>query len=86
MPSPTDPLELQEVGAYGDLIARPNPDGLVVLPVPAFESMLPFIAQQRGRDLTPDEIEVERRRAPSIVVPKEIAEQMMAARARGGEG
>ncbi len=82
MPSPTDPLQLNEVGAYGDLIARPNPDGLVVLTVPPFETMLPFIAKQRGRELRPDEIEAERKRAPSIVLTKDAAEQMAAARAR----
>ena len=59
MPSPTEPLKLNEVGAYGDLMARPNPDGLVVVTVPPFETMLPFIARQRGRELTPDEVEAE---------------------------
>ena len=82
MPSPTEPLKLNEVGAYGDLIARPIPDGLVVLTVPPFEAMLPFIAQQRGRALTLDEIEMERKRAPSIVLTEEAAQQMAAARAR----
>jgi hypothetical protein len=82
MPSPTEPLKMNEVGAYGDLIARPNPDELIVLTVPPFETMLPFIAQQRGRELTPDEIEAERKRAPSIVLTKQAAEQMTAARAR----
>ncbi len=82
MPSPTEPLKLNEVGAYGNLIARPNPDGLVVLAVPPFESLLPFIAHERGRELTSDDIENERKRAPSIVLTKEAAQQVAAARAR----
>jgi hypothetical protein len=82
MVSPTEPLKLNEVGAYGDLTARPNPDGLVVVTVPPFETMLPFLARQRGRELTPDEVEAERKRAPSIVLTKEAAQQMAAARAK----
>ena len=76
------PIKLNEVGAYGDLSTRPNPDGLVILSVPPFEVMLPFLAKRLGRELTPDEIEIERKKAPSIVVTKEAAEQMSAARAR----
>jgi hypothetical protein len=56
------------------------PDGLVVFTALPFEKMLPFIAQERGRELTPDEIEAERKRAPSIVLTKEAAQQMAAAR------
>jgi hypothetical protein len=81
MPSSTDPLKLNEVGSYADLITRPNPEGLVVVTVPPIESMLPFIAKQRGRELTPDEIEVERKRAPSIVVTKDAAQRIAAGRA-----
>jgi hypothetical protein len=44
-------------------MARPNPDGLVVFTALPFEKMLPFIAQERGRELTPDEIEAEQARA-----------------------
>jgi Na+-transporting NADH:ubiquinone oxidoreductase subunit NqrA len=63
-------------------MARPNPDELVVVTVPPFETMLPFIARQRGRELTPGEVEAERKRAPSIVLTKEAAQQMAAARAK----
>ena len=84
MASSNDPIQLNEVGAYDDLAARPNPDGLVILSVPPFEAMLPFIAQKMGRQLTPDEIDVERKKAPSIVLTKEAAEQMSAARAKRG--
>ena len=82
MPSPTEPLKLNEVGAYGDLIGRPNPDGFVVLSLPPFETLLPFIVRQRGRELTPDEIEAERKRVPSIALTKDAAEQLAAERAK----
>jgi len=82
MPSPTEPLKLNEVGAYGDLIGRPNPDGFVVLSLPPFETLLPFIVRRRGRELTPDEIEAERKRVPSIALTKDAAEQLAAERAK----
>ena len=82
MDTSSTPLKLNEVGAYGDLAARPNPDGLVILSVPPFEAMLPFLSQRLGRELTPDEIEIERKKAPSIVLTKQAAEQMSVARAR----
>jgi hypothetical protein len=82
MDTSSTPLQLNEVGAYGDLAARPNPDGLVILSVPPFEAMLPFLAERLGRELTSDEIEIERKKAPSIVLTKQAAEQMSAARAR----
>jgi len=78
IPSPDEPIRLNEVGAYGDLRERPNPDGLVVLTVPPFESMLPFIAQRPGRELSTDEIEAERNRAPSIVLTNDTAQHMAA--------
>ena len=84
MASSSEPLQLNEVGAYGDLSARPNPSGFVILTVPPFEQMLPFIAQRLGRELTPAEIEVERKKAPSIVLTKEDAERVVAARASRG--
>jgi len=84
MSSPSEPLHLNEVGAYGDLAARPNPSGFVILSVPPFEQMTSFIAQRLGRELTPAEIEIERKKAPSIVLTKEAAEQMAAARAKRG--
>jgi hypothetical protein len=74
------PLELNEVGPYGQLSARPNPNGYAIIPVPPFERMLPFIAQGLGRDLTESEIEIERSKAPSIVVTQETAILMAAAR------
>jgi len=80
------PLQLNEVGSYGELSARPNPDGLVVLTIPPFEAMLPFIAQRLGRDPTPSEIEAERSKAPSMVVTSDVADRMAVARAQRSGG
>jgi len=80
------PLQLNEVGSYGDLSARPNPNGWVVLTIPPFETMLPFIAQRLGRDLTPSEIEEERNKAPSMVVTSDVADRMAVARAQRSGG
>ena len=84
MPTLDEPLRENEVGPFGELSVRPNPDGLVVLAVPAFEAMLPFIEQRAGRKLTPEEVEAERLRAPSIVLSQDAAEKMAAARAARG--
>jgi len=78
------PLELNEVGPYGSLAARPNPSGFVILQVPPFESMLPFLVHRYGRDLTTEEVEAERANAPSMVVTEAVAAQMAAARATRG--
>jgi hypothetical protein len=78
MATPSEPIRLWEVGPYADLMARPNPDGLVVLTVPPFETMLPFLAKKLGRELTPEEVEVKRRSAPSIVVTRQVAQNMAA--------
>src|SRR6266545_824962 len=76
------PLQLYEVGQYSELVGRPNPAGYVVLTVPDFQAMLPFIEKERGHKLTPEEVEAERKQAPSIVLTKEEAANMIAARAR----
>lgn len=82
MTNSIQPLQLNEVGSYGELFARPNPDGLVVLTIPPFEAMLPVIAQRFGSDLTPSEIEVEKIKAPSMVVTPDVAARMTVARAQ----
>jgi hypothetical protein len=76
-----EPLRENESGPYGELISRPNPDGLAVLQIPPFEEILPSIQSDLGRELTPEEIEVQRRKAPAIVVSKESAEKMLSLRA-----
>ena len=81
MSQSNEPLRENEVGPNGELAKRPNPDGLAILTVPPFEVMLPFIEQRAGRKLTTDEVEAERAKAPSIVLPQEAARKMAAARA-----
>lgn len=82
MASSDEPLRLNEVGHFGELSKRPNPNGYAVLCVPAFESMLPFLIQRAGRQLTPDEVEEARLKAASIVVTQDVADQMAAKRAK----
>ena len=77
-----EPLRLNEVGAFGQLSARPNPEGLVVVSVPPFESMLPFLEQRLGRALRSDEIETHRAAAPSIVLLAQDAAKISAARSK----
>jgi hypothetical protein len=77
----TEPLHLNEVGPLGELSLRPNPNGYVVLSMPPFETMLPFLAKSLGRDLTPTEIEVQRQKSPGLVVTAEDAAKMTQARA-----
>ena len=81
MTETTAPLHESETGTFGQLSQRPNPKGLVILQVPAFEDMLPFLEQRAGRKLTPEEIEEHRQRHPAIVVPREVAAKMQATRA-----
>ncbi len=54
-----EPLRENETGAFGELAKRPNPDNLVILPVPAVEDMLPFLQQRLGRELTAEDIELQ---------------------------
>jgi hypothetical protein len=77
-----EPLRENETGAYGKLAARPNPDQLVIMPIPPVEDLLPFLEQRLGRKLSAEEIEIERRKAPSIVVTKTAAEKIQAERAK----
>jgi len=80
-----NPLQLNEVGPFGVLSSRPNPNGFVLLSVPPFETILPFIEKRLGRQLSPVEVEAERNKAPCIVVTSVAAAQMAASRAnRGG--
>jgi hypothetical protein len=72
------PLRQHDVGPYEELAARANPDGLVVLAVPPFETMLPFLERKLGRPLTAEEIEAKRRTAPSIALTPEQARGMAA--------
>jgi hypothetical protein len=80
----SEQLRAGDVGPYGELTGRPNPDGLKVVTVPAFENMLPFLEQQAGRVLTSKEVEEARLRAPSIALTMEDGANLLAG--RGIEG
>jgi hypothetical protein len=36
----SEPIQLYETGPYGELTARPNPDGFTVITIPPIEAML----------------------------------------------
>jgi hypothetical protein len=71
-------LRLNEVGNYGDLAARPNPSGYAIVSALPLEHMIAIIARRQGRELTPPEIEIERKKVPAVVLTKEVAEQVEA--------
>jgi hypothetical protein len=52
-----------------------------VSPFPISELLLPFLEKKAGRKLTPEEIEIERAKAPAMVVSKDVEQKMAAARA-----
>lgn len=76
MAASDEPLREHEVGSFGELAQRPNPDDLVILPVPPVEERLAVLRQQFGRELTSEEVEIHRRQSPSIVVNRMVAEKM----------
>jgi len=79
--APTDPLEPGDTGAYGQLATRPNPNGHVIVSVPDVAEILPALARDRGKPLTPEEIEEVRLAAPSLVMNRDDAEQLKSLRA-----
>jgi len=85
MPERSEPLRENEVGAFGELAQRPNPDNFIILPVPAVEHLLASLQNNLGRELTPEEVERHRRKAISIVVTRESAQKIQAERQARGE-
>lgn len=81
MPNPVEPLREGEVGPLGELSKRPNPGGLALLQIPPFEAVLPFLEKKAGRKFTLEEIEIERAKAPAMVVSKDVEQKMASARA-----
>lgn len=79
--APTDPLEPGDTGAYGQLAVRPNPNGHVIVTVPDVSEILPVLARERGKPLTPAEIEEIRSAAPSLVMSRDDAEKFQKLRA-----
>lgn len=70
------PLREGDTGPFGDLAARPNPEGLVVRHVMNVERLLPMVQHDLGRDLTPDEVAEHRNKAAAIAVTEERSRRM----------
>ncbi len=76
----SEPLRENETGPFGELAKRPNPDSLVILAIPPIEDLIRALQQRLDRELTPGEIEAQRRKAPAIVASREAAEKVLAQR------
>ncbi len=46
MADPSERLRENEVGTFGDLARRPDPDALVILPVPPVENVIAQFADR----------------------------------------
>jgi hypothetical protein len=75
-------LKLYEVGRFGELSARPNPQNYVVLTVPDIDTLIPVLVKERGKRFTPEEVKEMRNNAASIVLTSSEAENMRQARER----
>jgi hypothetical protein len=75
-------LKLHEVGRFGELSGRPNPQNYVVLTVPDIDTLIPVLAKERGKPFTPEEVKEMKKNAASIVLTSTEAEKMRQARAR----
>ena len=76
-------LRLYDIGAYGVLTKRQNPDRLVVVTYPLFELILPLLERRAGHKFTQDEVDTELAQAPSVALSKEEAGRYTAAQRRG---
>ena len=62
-------LEVGDVGAYAEIIARPNPHGYAVVPIPSLVSTLLAAERKKGSPLTEAEVLRIRDLAGVLVVP-----------------
>ena len=69
MSSEIESLNVQDVGPYADLVARPNPHGLVLHFTPALVAILHSVERQKGVPLTQPEAEAIRDRVSVIAMP-----------------
>ena len=74
--TPNDPLEPGDTGAYEQLVARPNPNGHVIVTVPDADELIQALARDRGRPLTQDEADEVRSAATSLVMSKDDADKL----------
>ena len=73
-------LREHDVGTFGELSQRPNPEGFVIVSIPALDEILPHLQQQLGRELTPEEIERQHRKSVAMAMSPEAAEKFKAER------
>jgi hypothetical protein len=62
-------LRIGDIGAYAALVARPNPKGYMVAPIPSLVSVLIAAEQRKGSPLSEVEVLSIRDNAGSMVLP-----------------
>lgn len=66
-------LKIGDTGPFGELMAKENPEGLVVFYIPGIEPMLNRAEELKGMSLSDSEIERIRNGAPAIAASREVA-------------
>jgi hypothetical protein len=75
-------LAVGERGPYAELSAKPNPDNLILLYIPAVSLLIERGRQLKGADLNADQIGKIRSQSPVVAMKKEDAEHIL--KQRGG--
>jgi hypothetical protein len=68
------PVDRFEVGDYCDIAARPNPEGLSILPIPSLASILVGAEMKKNAPLTQAEVESIRDKAAVVAAPAHVAD------------
>lgn len=68
MPKKPAPLKHEQIGAYAELAARPNPEGYTIAFVPSLAALLGHAEKQKRADLSATEVVRVRDRAPAIAL------------------
>ena len=79
-PGTVDQLRHEQNGPYAELVARDNPDGMVIVFAPSLHSWLSRAEESKGSALSPTEVTRIRDRAPAIAVTTEQVEKLNADR------
>jgi hypothetical protein len=79
-PDDVELLKHEQNGPYAELIARDNPEGLIVVFMPSLYSWLTQAEESKGSALSPTEVTRIRDGAPTIAVTAEQAEKLRASR------
>jgi hypothetical protein len=73
--SPTGTLSVGDVGSFGELSARKNPDGLVLVYVPGLAALLERARQLKGSELSEEQAARIAEQATVMAVTAEVAKQ-----------